>query len=200
MRMSAVYWKKYTGVRSSVLYWTLPSSGCSTMCGRLMPATVWPSFGMPFSWPHTRPPPAPGRLITTICCLYFLANTSACRRAVTSDSPPGAKGTTYWIGLSGNAVALVKPKAAANKTKLRATLCRFMVSLPLNGLRIRLLRIGAIDAAKQSFEGAAAERRVAVVGVVVGQHVGASRERAVLGCRFLRQPPAVRHRDDLWMH
>src|SRR5438046_1569083 len=44
---------------SSVLYCTVPSIGCSTICGRLMPAMFSPSPGSWFSCIHNRPPPAP---------------------------------------------------------------------------------------------------------------------------------------------
>src|SRR5258708_35186237 len=71
---------------------------------------------MPLSVLHTSPPPAPGRLITTMFCLYFAWNTCACMRAVMSDSPPGANGMMYCTGLSGEACAAPAGRSAAAAT------------------------------------------------------------------------------------
>src|SRR5947208_12274493 len=68
---------------------------------------------MALSVPQMSAPPAPGRLSTTMFCLYFAWNTCACRRAVKSDSPPGANGMMYCTGLSGYACAVPR-KISAN--------------------------------------------------------------------------------------
>src|SRR5262245_38168125 len=81
---------------------------------------------MRFTCPQINAPPAPGRFSTIICCLYFAANTCACRRAVMSDSPPGANGMMYWIGLSGNAAAPAATRTEASTAVQRTRLSRDM--------------------------------------------------------------------------
>src|SRR3954466_13113537 len=73
---------------------------------------------MVLSVPQISAPPAPGRLSTTMFCLYFAWNTCACRRAVKSDSPPGANGMMYCTGLSGYACAMPTKRSASSAAHL----------------------------------------------------------------------------------
>src|SRR5947199_405890 len=74
---------------SSVLYCTVPSIGCSTICGRLMPAMFSPSPGSWFSCIHNRPPPAPGLYWMMVSIAgHFFFSTSCWWRADRSDYHP----------------------------------------------------------------------------------------------------------------
>ena len=61
----------------------------------------YPSPGMLFSCDQASAPPAPALFTTIRSWLNLALNTCCCRRAATSDSPPGANGMMYCTGLSG---------------------------------------------------------------------------------------------------
>jgi hypothetical protein len=78
---------------------------------------------------HASPPPAPGLFTTTMSWPYLALNTIACRRATVSDSPPGAKGMTYWTVRSGQAAKAADAATAATRQQRRAMEATFIGQL-----------------------------------------------------------------------
>src|SRR5437899_9750512 len=111
---------------SSVLYWTCPSKGASTMCGRLMPTMFRPSPGRAFIWFHMTAPPTPGLywMMVSIAGHFFFSTNCWCL-AEMSDSPPAGNACQYIKFFSGQVCA----NAAGAAAKASTASSLFMVGL-----------------------------------------------------------------------
>src|SRR6185295_13488777 len=93
----------------------LPSIGCSTMCGRLMPTMLTPSAGSVLVELHSSAPPPPALYwITVSMAGHFFFSTSCWWRADRSDSPPGGNACQYMMFALGQAIVCANAGAAAS--------------------------------------------------------------------------------------
>src|SRR6478735_2946634 len=172
---------------SSSLYWTWPSIGCSTMCGRLTPATFEPSAGSWLSWDHSSAPPAPALYwtIVSIAGQRFLMSSCWCRAAM-SDSPPAGNACQYWMFRSGHAWPHASGAASRASRATSFFIATILRSRSWSGIR-------AIMKQRQRRRVRATLRRAAVLGEDVVQDVGL--ELGVVGrpCRQRRDAAAPRH-------
>src|SRR6478735_5896122 len=174
---------------SSSLYWTWPSIGCSTMCGRLTPATLEPSAGSWLSWDHSSAPPAPGLYwtIVSIAGQRFLISSCWCRAAM-SDSPPAGNACQYWMFLSGHTWPCASGAASRASRANSFFIATILRSRSWSGIRAIMKQ-----RKRRRVAARAALRRAAILGEDVVQDVGLEL-RVVRGPRRQRRdPPAARH-------
>src|SRR2546421_8012947 len=94
-------------------------------CVAIAPMTsVWPSAALLATKSAPMLPPAPGLFSTTTGCPRACCSFGAIRRAERSTGPPGAYGTTRWIGL-----VWAKPCAAAASAAATRILCTRLLRL-----------------------------------------------------------------------